>query len=145
MGSPSITADSLPGTLALMDRPSRLPLYVGILVIVAGWVTLFVAWYQAGRQELETGQIPYVLSGGFGALGLLAMGGMAVLIDLARQAEWRAMQHLDDLRQALEGVARAVERPTRGAPAASQERTTARRRSRRRRSGSRGRAQDASE
>lgn len=114
------------------------------MVIVAGWVVLFLGWYQAGRQDLETGQIPYVLSGGFGGWGLLVMGGMAVLIDLFRQAEWRAHQRLDELRTALDDIAGAVERPSRPArePQAGQ---TQRRRPRRRRRGPRTPQSDQSE
>lgn len=99
-----------------MDRPSRFPLYLGIVVISTGWVVLLVAWYQAGRQDIETGQLPYVLSGGFGAIGLLAMGGMAIVVDLLRQAEWRAARRTDELRGAVETVASRLERPTRMAP-----------------------------
>lgn len=121
-----------------MDRPSRFPLYLGVVVIAAGWVVLFLGWYQAGRQDLETGQIPYVLSGGFGGWGLLVMGGVGVLVDLVRQAEWRANQRLDELRGVLEEIAGAVERPSR--PSREREPEpggTPRRRPRRRRRGPR--------
>lgn len=99
-----------------MDRPSRFPLYLGIVVICAGWVVLLVGWYQAGRQDLETGQIPYVLSGGFGGIGLLAMGGMAVVTDFVRQAEWRASRRTDELRAAVEQAVSRLARPSRPAP-----------------------------
>ena len=70
-------------------RPSRLPLYLGIVLAVCGWAAIGVAWYQAGRQGLETGQIPFLISGGFGGWGLLLMGGVAILVDTIRQASWR--------------------------------------------------------
>ena len=123
-----------------MDRPSRFPLYLGVLLVIAGWVALLVGWYQAGRQDLETGQIPYVLSGGFGGWALLVMGAAAVVVDVMRQAEWRAHEQLDEVRAALDGVAELLERALRRAPErraeeAAPERSRARDRSGRRRGG----------
>src|SRR5437879_6159296 len=84
-----------------VKRPSRLPLYIGLFLVVAGWVALFVGWYQAGRQDLQTGQIPYVLSGGFGGWALLAMGTLTIFVDVVRQIEWRAHVHLHDVHLTL--------------------------------------------
>jgi hypothetical protein len=69
-----------------VDRPSRLPLYIGIALVVCGWIVIGIGWYQAGRQDLETGQLPYLISGGFGGFGLLLMGMVSILADVVRQA-----------------------------------------------------------
>jgi hypothetical protein len=95
-----------------MKRPNRLPLYLGLVLGAAGWVALFLGWYQAGRQDLQTGQIPYVLSGGFGGWGLLAMGALGVLVDFVRQAEWRAHRHLRDMQRTLEQLGDALKGST---------------------------------
>jgi hypothetical protein len=126
-----------------VKRPSRLPLYIGLPLVVAGWAALFVGWYQAGRQDLQTGQIPYVLSGGFGGWALLAMGSLAIFIDVVRQIEWRAHVHLHDVQITLERLGEALRQSTVRAPSPTSSEPSAdgarppRKRSRRRRGGGR--------
>jgi hypothetical protein len=91
-----------------VKRPGRFLLYLGVVLVLAGWAALLVAWYQAGRQDLQTGQIPYVLSGGFGGWGLLAMGGLAIFLDVVRQIEWRAHTHLREVQRTLDRLAEAL-------------------------------------
>ena len=96
-----------------MKRPNRLPLYLGVPLVLAGWVALFLGWYQAGRQDLQTGQIPYLLSGGFGGWALLAMGTLLIFIDVVRQIEWRAHVHLRDVQKTLDRLGEKLGEPSR--------------------------------
>ena len=118
-----------------MKRPNRLPLYLGVPLVVAGWAALFLGWYQAGRQDLQTGQIPYVLSGGFGGWALLAMGTLLIFIDVVRQIEWRAHVHLRDVQKTLDRLGEKLAEPAR--PAAPEDVDRPPRKGSRRRRGSR--------
>lgn len=88
-----------------MENPSRLPLYLGVLLLIAGWAVIMLAWYQSGRQDLETGQIPYVISGGFGGFGLILMGVVSMLVDVVRQAEFKLRRSAEHLHERMEGLA----------------------------------------
>jgi hypothetical protein len=82
-------------------------LWLGIVLLAAGWAVIVIGWYQAGRQDLETGQLPYVISGGFGGFGLLLMGVIAGLVDVVRQAEWKLRRSAEDLHARMQELAEA--------------------------------------
>lgn len=85
-------------------------MYLGIALIASGWAVIMVGWYQAGRQDLETGQLPYVISGGFGGFGLLLMGVIAILVDVVRQAESKLRRSAEELHGRMEALAEAFVR-----------------------------------
>jgi hypothetical protein len=72
---------------------------------VIGWAVIFIGWYQAGNQDLETGQLPYVISGGFGGFGLLLMGMVAILLDVVRQSEFKLRRSAEELHSRMEELA----------------------------------------
>jgi hypothetical protein len=90
-----------------VDRPSRLPLYVGIALLAFGWVVVGLGWWQAGRQDLETGQLPYVISGGFGGFGLILMGLIGIIADVVRQAESKLRRSAEVLHERMQELAEA--------------------------------------
>jgi hypothetical protein len=100
--------------------------------VACGWAAMGLGWWRAGQQDLETGQLPFVISGGFGGFGLLLMGAIAVLIDFVRQAEWKLRRSAEDLHVRMEEVVDTfvTDRPS---PRRTVERGVARPRRRRRR------------
>lgn len=101
MSAPPVRLDDV-------DRPpSRAVLVVAIVLITAGWAALFLGWWGAGRQELETGQVPYLISGGFGGAGLLVLGAAGVLLYALQRASWRSRQDAIEL---VDAVRRLTER-----------------------------------
>lgn len=81
--------------------PSKLSLILGLVLVAAGWGVVFAGWYQASRQELEAGQIPYVISGGIGGLGLLVLGATGILVYVLQRAHWQQRSAIDELVRAL--------------------------------------------
>ena len=64
-----------------------------------------IGWYQSGQQDLETGQLPYVISGGFGGFGLILMGVIGILADVVRQAESKLRHSADELHDRMQELA----------------------------------------
>lgn len=65
----------------MSKRPTRLFAVVGVLFIAAGFAAIALAWRSSGEQKLEIGQLPYLLSGGFGGLGLIVVGSAGLIVD----------------------------------------------------------------
>lgn len=97
-----------------MDKPaSRLPLVVGCLLIAVGWAAIYLGWQKAGEQRIEVGQIPYLVSGGFGGLGLILLGVAGILTDVILRASWQQRRAAERVEDALGVVAdRLVELKT---------------------------------
>lgn len=62
------------------------------LLVVAGFVTLALAWHGAARTPYVPLEVPWVVSGGIAGLALIGMGLGALSIQLSRReaAEQRA-------------------------------------------------------
>lgn len=114
--------------------PSRLPLIVGLVLMAAGWAVLYVGWWRASRLDIETGQIPYVLSGGFGGVGLLLLGASAIVVDAIQRmghSAHRSVEEMVDVVRALADELRPAPEPV--LEESEEEETPADRRRRRRR------------
>lgn len=91
-----------------MKPPSRLPLVVGLVLIAAGWAVIYVAWNKAATIDVETGQLPYIVSGGFGGLGLLLLGAAGVVLDVVLRTQWQSRRSIDELRGTLDTLSESL-------------------------------------
>jgi hypothetical protein len=66
------------------------PVAAGVLLVVAGFIALFLAWNGAASRDFVEGQLPYLLSGGAVGLGLIGAGLTVVNIQ-SRRADQDAM------------------------------------------------------
>ena len=72
-------------SLGRLDFASPIAVYVGLGLIVLGFVLLIVTWAQtAGLLEVAR-QLPYVVSGGFSALAFVMIGLLLVNVSVRRQ------------------------------------------------------------
>lgn len=84
--------------------PAAGMLPASVALIVAGFIALAVTWRSVARQTLVSVQIPYMVSGGFGALGLILTGAGLAYIQTGRQLradERAALERVRDEGEAL--------------------------------------------
>lgn len=94
----------------MSSPPNRLPFVLGLLLVAGGFAAIAAGWYQAGRQELEAGQLPYLISGGFGGVGLLLLGAAAIVASVVQRALWEQRASIDELGRNIARLAEAGER-----------------------------------
>jgi len=96
------------------DRQVRLGRIVGLVFCVAGFVMITVAWNGSANLAYVDGQIPWVISGGLGGLGVI-MFGASLLVISSNRAERLAQDHrFQELARQLSIMGAAVE--TQGSP-----------------------------
>jgi hypothetical protein len=88
------------------------------LVILGGFVVLFVTWAGVARTIFVGLQIPHFVSGGLGALALIGLGAALLDVQLGRRdaaREQRMMDHvLDEVVELMGQVPALRARRTRG-------------------------------
>jgi hypothetical protein len=68
---------------------------VAVVLVVAGVLALIVGWVGVSGTGLAAEQLPYLISGGLGGIGMIAVGcTMWVSADL--QDEWRRLDALEE-------------------------------------------------
>lgn len=88
------------------------PVSAGVLLVVAGFVALFLAWNGAAGKDYVEGQLPYVISGGMVGLGLIGAGLTVVNVQARRADQAELLARLEALTEAREDAS-----PTDTAPA----------------------------
>lgn len=68
-----------------MRGASRLPTYVGRILIVVGFLMIVVAWDGAAELDFIQGQFPYLLSGAIPGLALIIIGAGLEYVQTMRQ------------------------------------------------------------
>ena len=110
--------DRVLGLLVLVQTP------LGLLLVVAGFVAVFLGWLEASGTADVRVQMQDLISGGFGGLGMLLVGGVllqSALADLAARRTEVALQRLADVLEPaaddfpLAAAGAPVERETRAA------------------------------
>lgn len=74
---------------------------LGMAFMAAGFVALFLAWNGAADLDYTQGQIPYLISGGVGGLGLIIIGAALLVIESSRRDRIELEGRLDELINAV--------------------------------------------
>lgn len=89
---------------------------IGVVLVVAGFVAVFLAWNGAAGLDYVQGQVPYLISGGLVGLGLIAAGLTVVLVQAHRRDTEVLAARLEELLDAVQangaGTGTAVTGPT---------------------------------
>lgn len=71
-------------------------------LILSGVGILVLGWYGAARIDYVQGQIPYLISGGLGGLGLMGAGFTLLLVQESRRRRRDLATHMERLIEAIE-------------------------------------------
>ena len=85
---------------------SSSPVMAGVVLVVAGFIALFLGWSGAADKDFVQGQVPYVISGGMIGLGLIGAGLTVVNVQARRADQAELLQRLEtllELRKDAEG------------------------------------------
>lgn len=85
---------------------SRGGTYLGVGAIGVGFLLIFLAWNSASELDYTQGQIPYLISGGVGGLGLVIVGAIMIAIQNARRDRAALQRELAKLSAALDRASR---------------------------------------
>ena len=93
---------------ALLDPASTIPVYVGVLVALAGFILLGVGWARVAGLVQVWEQLPYLMSAGLPGLGLVMTGLVIVNVSARRQDGAARARQLRMLSEALHDLQRSL-------------------------------------
>lgn len=76
--------------------------WAGVTLVTAGFVAIFYSWARVAGLLDVAEQLPYVISGGFAGLALIAVGVMVVDVAVRRQDRHERRYQVAQLDRALE-------------------------------------------
>ena len=85
----------------MTKRWSKLGGVLGIVYCVAGFFLIFLGWNGAASNDRVEAQIPYVVSGGLGGLGLVVLGAALIVAHSLRTDRVELRGAIEDLRDAI--------------------------------------------
>jgi hypothetical protein len=94
---------------ALLEPTSHLLTYAGIVLLLAGFGLIALAWSQVAGETEVWKQMPYLVSAGFPGLGLIMTGLLAINISAKRQDAAERARQLETLTDALHELKRRVD------------------------------------
>jgi hypothetical protein len=91
------------------------PVSVGVLLVVAGFVAMFLAWNGAAAKDFVQGQVPYLISGGLVGLALVGCGLTVINVQQRRADQNELINRLEAIleNRDAEIVEAATARPRR--------------------------------
>ena len=91
------------------------PVSVGVLLVVAGFVAMFLAWNGAAAKDFVQGQVPYLISGGLVGLALVGSGLTVINVQARRADQAELLNRLETMLESrdTEIVEAVVTRPRR--------------------------------
>ena len=93
---------------------SSSPVSVGVLLVVAGFIALFLAWNGAAGKDFVQGQLPYLFSGGLTGLALVGSGLTVINVQARRADQVELLNRLETMLETRDAeIKEAVARPTR--------------------------------
>jgi hypothetical protein len=85
----------------MTKRWSKLGGVLGIVYCIAGFFLIFLGWNGAASNDRVAAQIPYVVSGGIGGLGLVVLGSALIVAHSLRTDRVELRGAIEDLRDAI--------------------------------------------
>ncbi|HUQ40367.1 MAG TPA: hypothetical protein VM030_09440 [Acidimicrobiales bacterium] len=100
-------------------RWSTLGGQVGLGVVLAGLVLVFLGWNGAASYDRVPAQFPYLISGGVAGLGLIILGAALIVVQNQRADRAALQDALAELREAVALLGTTTAAPANGAAAAA--------------------------
>lgn len=96
------------GLALITDPTSVVPVYAGVVAVVAGFALIFISWSLVAGQSSVWLQMPFLLSTGFPGLGLIMAGLVLVNVSVKRQDGARRAAQMSALTEAVTELRRAL-------------------------------------
>ena len=79
--------------------------YAGVFLLAAGFAVIAYTWSRVAGTAIVALQLPYLVSGGFGAVALLVLGALFVHLGSSRRDAFLRDRRLEELAATLDALA----------------------------------------